>query len=61
MSLGGKPRKLDIEKEDEEKSRDAKSALKDVNTVDSSTVSAANNGAGFSRQKQNISCSYIEN
>ena len=40
MSLGGKPRKLDMEivEEAAEKSRDAKSALKDVNTVDSSTV-----------------------
>ena len=42
-ALGGKPRSLDvdesIEEEQQQKSRDAKSALKDVNTVDSSTVS----------------------
>ena len=43
-ALGGKPRSLDVDEEhvdveQQQKSRDAKSALKDVNTVDSSTVS----------------------
>jgi len=37
--LGGKPRSLDVEDENfgDQKSRDAKSALKDVNTVDSAS------------------------
>ena len=40
MTLGGKPRSLEFEEDEEEqKPRDAKSALKDVNAVDSSTVS----------------------
>ena len=39
MSLGGKPRSLEFEDGEEQKPRDAKSALKDVNAVDSSTVS----------------------
>ena len=41
LSLGGKPRSLDIEDGEnfgDQKSRDAKSALKDVNTVDSASV-----------------------
>ena len=40
LSLGGKPRSLDVEDENfgDQKSRDAKSALKDVNTVDSASV-----------------------
>ena len=40
LSLGGKPRSLDVEDESfgDQKSRDAKSALKDVNTVDSASV-----------------------
>merc|ERR1712223_2012556 len=39
LSLGGKPRSLDVEDENfgDQKSRDAKSALKDVNTVDSAS------------------------
>ena len=40
MTLGGKPRSLEFEEDEEEqKPRDAKSALKDINAVDSSTVS----------------------
>jgi hypothetical protein len=39
MALGGKPRSLDVG-EEEQRSRDAKSALKDVNTVDASSVSS---------------------
>jgi len=37
MSLGGKPRSLEFEDGEEQKPRDAKSALKDINAVDSST------------------------
>jgi len=38
MTLGGKPRSLEFEEDEEEqKPRDAKSALKDINAVDSST------------------------
>ena len=42
MSLGGKPRSLELEEdlgETSSGSRDAKSALKSINAVDSSTVS----------------------
>ena len=41
LSLGGKPRSLDVAEDEnfgDQKSRDAKSALKDVNTVDSASV-----------------------
>ena len=43
MSLGGKPRSLELEEdlgETSSGSRDAKSALKSINAVDSSTVSS---------------------
>ena len=43
MSLGGKPRSLELDEDLEEtitSSRDAKSALKSINAVDSSTVSS---------------------
>ena len=43
MSLGGKPRSLELEEDLGETisgSRDAKSALKSINAVDSSTVSS---------------------
>ena len=43
MSLGGKPRSLELEEdlgETSSSSRDAKSALKSINAVDSSTVSS---------------------
>ena len=42
LSLGGKPRSLELDEEIDQTpsaSRDSKSALKDVNSVDSSTVS----------------------
>ena len=43
MSLGGKPRSLELEEdlgETSSGSRDSKSALKSINAVDSSTVSS---------------------
>ena len=43
MSLGGKPRSLELEEdigETSSRSRDAKSALKSINAVDSSTVNS---------------------
>ena len=43
MSLGGKPRSLELEEdlgETSSGSRDTKSALKSINAVDSSTVSS---------------------
>ena len=43
MSLGGKPRSLELDEdlgETSSRSRDAKSALKSINAVDSSTVNS---------------------
>ena len=43
MSLGGKPRSLELDEdlgETNSRSRDAKSALKSINAVDSSTVNS---------------------
>ena len=47
MSLGGKPRSLELEEdlgETSSGSRDSKSALKSINAVDSSTVSSKSKG-----------------